>query len=209
MHSLLAFLLALGILVAVHEYGHYKVAVLCGVRVLRFSLGFGPVLYRRPFGPDFALAPVLEQTALGFEDAPPLPQVQRSEFVLSLIPLGGYVTFWDESQVKAQGILRPLSEAARACLFESQSLLKRSAIVLAGPLANLLLCVLLTWMMYLWGVEQDAPVLASPVAGSVAERWGFSAGSRVLSFGLKGQEPTKAQCLQATFLYEIEISKMT
>ena len=196
MHSLLAFLLALGILVAVHEYGHYKVAVLCGVRVLRFSLGFGPVLYRRPFGPAFALAPVLEQTALGFEDAPPSPQVQRSEFVLSLIPLGGYVTFWDESQVKAQGILQPLSEAARACLFESQSLLKRSAIVLAGPLANLLLCVLLTWMMYLWGVEQDAPVLASPVAGSVAERWGFSAGSRVLSFGLKGQEPTKAQSLQ-------------
>ena len=51
MQSLLAFLVALGLLVAVHEYGHYKVAVLCGVRVLRFSLGFGPVLYRRPFGP--------------------------------------------------------------------------------------------------------------------------------------------------------------
>jgi regulator of sigma E protease len=126
----------------------------------------------------------------------PFAQVQRSEFVLSLIPLGGYVTFWDEAQVKEQGILQPLSEAARACLFESQSLLKRSAIVLAGPLANLLLCVLLTWMMYLWGVEQDAPVLASPVAGSVAERWGFAAGSRVLSYGLKGQEPTQAQSLQ-------------
>jgi len=196
MHSLLAFLLALGILVAVHEYGHYKVAVLCGVRVLRFSLGFGPVLYRRPFGPAFAPAPVLAPTAGGAEDVRPFAQVQRSEFVLSLIPLGGYVTFWDEAQVKEQGILQPLSEAARACLFESQSLLKRSAIVLAGPLANLLLCVLLTWMMYLWGVEQDAPVLASPVAGSVAERWGFAAGSRVLSYGLKGQEPTQAQSLQ-------------
>ena len=194
MHSLLAFLLALGILVAVHEYGHYKVAVMCGVRVLRFSLGFGPVLFRRQFGPVFS--PVIPQRA-GLPSS--THSAQRSEFVLSLIPLGGYVTFWDKAQATELGLTEPLIEEARVSLFESQSLLKRAAIVAAGPLANLLLCVVLTWVMYLWGVEQDAPVLASPTAGSMAERWGLEAGCRVLTMGsmnLMGHEAEKAQSLQ-------------
>jgi regulator of sigma E protease len=191
MQSLLAFLVALGLLVAVHEYGHYKVAVLCGVRVLRFSLGFGPVLYKRSFGAAFA-APSSSADHARASKAEP----ERSEFVLSAIPLGGYVTFWDEAHVRESGLTEPLSEDERDALFESQSLFNKSAIVMAGPLANLLLCVLLTWVMYLWGVEQTAPVLASPVPASVAEHLGFEAGERVLSWSLAGEKPQAISSLE-------------
>jgi regulator of sigma E protease len=209
MQSLWAFLAALAVLVAVHEYGHYKVAVLCGVRVLRFSLGFGPVLYRRPFGPAFALGPSREPAshrdgeseaqadkALGGSSSRRQGTLERSEFVLSLIPLGGYVSFWDEAHVQERALTEPLSDHDRAALFESQSLFKRSLIVLAGPLANLLLCVLLTWVMYLWGVEQMAPVLASPVPASVAQKLGFEAGERVLSVGIGGRAPHQVESLE-------------
>lgn len=216
MQSLWAFLAALAVLVAVHEYGHYKVAVLCGVRVLRFSLGFGPVLYRRPFGPAFAPGalpdPGRHRDAAGGAEGEGEGEhdrdhalgsssqergtLQRSEFVLSLIPLGGYVSFWDEAHVQERGMSVALSDHDRAALFESQSLFKRSLIVLAGPLANLLLCVLLTWVMYLWGVEQMAPVLASPVPASVAQQLGFEAGERVLSVAVGEREPHPVESLE-------------
>ena len=74
MITLLAFLLTLAVLIAVHEYGHYRVAVACGVKVLRFSLGFGPVLLRRQRSPE------------------------STEFVLCALPLGGYVRMLDERE---------------------------------------------------------------------------------------------------------------
>jgi regulator of sigma E protease len=74
LHYLLYFLLAIGILVAVHEYGHYLAARLCGVKVLRFSLGFGPVIWQRSLGRD------------------------ATEWAISAIPLGGYVKMLDERE---------------------------------------------------------------------------------------------------------------
>jgi len=74
MSTVLAFLLTLGVLVVVHEYGHYRVAVACGVKVLRFSVGFGRVIWRRQATPD------------------------STEFTLSMLPLGGYVRFLDERE---------------------------------------------------------------------------------------------------------------
>ena len=72
--TVLAFLLTLGILVVIHEYGHYRVAVACGVKVLRFSVGFGRVLWRRQSSPD------------------------ATEFVVCALPLGGYVRMLDERE---------------------------------------------------------------------------------------------------------------
>ncbi|MGZ5218374.1 MAG: site-2 protease family protein, partial [Caldimonas sp.] len=72
--TVLAFLLTLGVLIVVHEYGHYRVAVACGVRVLRFSIGFGRVLWRRQARPD------------------------ATEFVVCALPLGGYVRMLDERE---------------------------------------------------------------------------------------------------------------
>ena len=99
--TVLAFLITLALLVVIHEYGHYRVALACGVKVLRFSVGFGRVLWRRQRGPD------------------------ATEFVLSALPLGGYVRMLDERE----GAVAP-AELGRA--FNRQSLAKRSAIVRTG-----------------------------------------------------------------------------
>ena len=146
----LPFLLALGILIVVHEFGHYLVARLCGVRVLRFSLGFGKPLLVWRAGAD------------------------KTEWVLSLFPLGGYVKMLDEREAPVHS-----DELHRA--FNRQSVWRRIAIVAAGPVANLLLAIALYWGLYVGGVEELRPRLGAPVAGSQAERVGFRDGELIRS----------------------------
>ncbi len=160
MLTVVAFIVALGLLIAVHEYGHYRVAVACGVKVLRFSVGFGHVLYRWK------------------------PRRQRpgqdTEFVIGAFPLGGYVKMLDEREA-------PVDPAERHLAFNSQPLRSRAAIVAAGPAANLLLAVLLYATVNWWGVQEPAPVLASPVAGSVAQEAGLRGGEQVQEAALAGE----------------------
>ncbi len=146
MTTVLAFLFTLALLIVVHEYGHYRVAVACGVKVLRFSVGFGRVVWRRQRG--------------------------ETEFVLSALPLGGYVKMLDERE----GEVDP---AERARAFNNRPLWQRSAIVAAGPVANLLLAVLLFAASHWVGVEEPKAVIGSPVVGSVAARAGLGAGDWV------------------------------
>ncbi len=146
--TVLAFLLTLGVLIIVHEYGHYRVAVACGVKVLRFSIGFGRVIWRHQKSPD------------------------HTEFVLSALPLGGYVRMLDERE----GVV-PAAELGQA--FNRKSLWRRTAIVAAGPLANLLLAVLLYAGSHWIGIDEPKAVLSSPVAGSLAERAGMRSGDWV------------------------------
>jgi regulator of sigma E protease len=155
--TILAFLATLGILIVVHEYGHYRVAVACGVKVLRFSVGFGTVLLRRQRGPD------------------------ATEFVLCALPLGGYVRMLDEREgdVSAQ-------ELPRA--FNRQPLWKRSAIVAAGPVANLLLAIVLYAGAHWIGLDEPKAVLAPPAVGSLAERAGLRAGDWVRSLSSEGSD---------------------
>lgn len=157
MLTVIAFVVALGLLIAIHEYGHYRVAVACGVKVLRFSVGFGkPILrWQRPGSP--------------------------TEFVVGALPLGGYVRMLDEREA-------PVDPAERHLAFNTQPLRSRAAIVAAGPLANLLLAVLLYATLNWVGVEEPQPVLSSPVAGSVAERAGLRAGDWVQRVGAPGEE---------------------
>jgi len=145
MITVLAFILTLGVLIVVHEYGHYRVAVACGVKVLRFSVGFGRVLWSRQATP------------------------QSTEFVISALPLGGYVRMLDERE----GPVAP-GDVHRA--FNRKSLWQRTAIVAAGPLANLLLAVLLYAAAHWIGMEEPKALMAPPAAGSVAERAGLRAG---------------------------------
>ena len=155
--TVLAFLLTLGILVVVHEYGHYRVAVACGVKVLRFSVGFGPVLFRRQ------------------RDA------NSTEFVLCALPLGGYVRMLDEREgAVAAG---DLDHA-----FNRKPLLSRAAIVSAGPIANLVLAVLLYAAAHWIGIDEPKAVLGTPAAGSVAERAGLHAGDWARSISVDGSE---------------------
>ena len=159
MLTIVAFLVALGLLIAVHEYGHYRVAVACGVKVLRFSVGFGTVVYRwRPKRPRTG---------------------QDTEFVIGAFPLGGYVKMLDERE-------GPVDPAERHLAFNTQPIASRAAIVAAGPLANLLLAVLLYSIVNWHGVQEPTPILASPVAGSVAQQAGLHGGEEVRQAALDG-----------------------
>jgi regulator of sigma E protease len=120
-------IVSLGVLVTFHEFGHYWVARRCGVRVLRFSVGFGRPLWSRR-GKD------------------------GTEYVIAAIPLGGYVKMLDEREAPV-----PAEHASQS--FNRQSVWRRIAIVLAGPVANLLLCVLLLWAMFVVGRPDYAPVV--------------------------------------------------
>jgi len=148
-----AFLLALAILIVVHEFGHYWVARRCGVKVLRFSVGFGRPLLRRVRGPD------------------------RTEWVVSAVPFGGYVKMLDENDPDC----RPIAPADLPRAFNRQSVAKRAAIVVAGPLANLLLAIALYWVVGISGTLEPVPYLAAPPAGTVAATAGVEDGDLVLA----------------------------
>ena len=146
MTTLLAFLVTLGILIVVHEWGHYRVARACGVKVLKFSIGFGPTLWRR--------------------------QIGETEWAVSALPLGGFVRMLDERE----GPVAP-DEVNRA--FNRKSLRQRSAVVAAGPAANLVLAVLLYAASSWIGTQEPRAVIGSPVADSLAQRAGLQAGEWV------------------------------
>ena len=142
---------SLGVLVTFHEFGHYWVARRSGVRVLRFSVGFGRPLWLRR-GRD------------------------GTEYVIAAIPLGGYVKMLDERE----GEVAP-DEIAQA--FNRQSVWKRIAIVAAGPLANLALCVALLWAMFVVGRQDYKPVVGR-VEG-IAAQAGLRPGDTLLKVGTR------------------------
>ncbi len=159
MLTVVAFIVALGLLIAVHEYGHYRVAVACGVKVLRFSVGFGKTL--------FSWKPKKQRPG------------QDTEFVLGAFPLGGYVKMLDEREGE-------VPENERHLAFNNQPLKSRAAIVAAGPAANLLLAILLYAVVNWYGVQEPKAILASPVPASIAEQAGLRGGERVDSAGFDG-----------------------
>ncbi|MDQ2702752.1 MAG: RIP metalloprotease RseP [Pseudomonadota bacterium] len=142
-------LVSLGLLVTFHEFGHYWVARRCGVRVLRFSVGFGKPLWLRR-GRD------------------------GTEYVIAALPLGGYVRMLDERE----GDVAP-ADAPQA--FNRKPVGQRIAIVIAGPLANLLLCVALLWGMFVIGRPDFAPVVGQ--ASGLAAAAGLERGDTLLAIG--------------------------
>ena len=153
------YLVALGILISVHEYGHYRVAVACNIRIYRFSLGFGPVLWRRAFGEP------------------------GCEFTLSAIPLGGYVMMLEKPDEDT-----PPEDVPRSLI--QRPLWQRAAVILAGPLANLLLGVVLYAAAQFVGIKELVPALSQPPAGSMLAVAGVRSGDRVVATtedGLDGE----------------------
>ena len=152
--SLVAFIIAIGVLVTIHEYGHYWVAKKMGVKVLRFSIGFGKPLWKKIAGPD------------------------KTEYVLAAIPLGGYVKMLDEREGDV-----PASELDRA--FNRKSVWARIAIVIAGPLANLILAVLVYWLVFIVGITGIAPIVGDPLKDSPAAMAGFQSEDKIVDINGK------------------------
>ncbi|MCP3714710.1 RIP metalloprotease RseP [Paraburkholderia sp. CNPSo 3281] len=150
--ELVAFVVAIGVLVVVHEYGHYSVARLCGVKVLRFSIGFG--------------RPLVQWVS----------KTSGTEWTIAALPLGGYVKMLDERESPGQ---IPASDLPHA--FNRQSVGKRIAIVAAGPIANFVLAVVLFSLVYASGVTEQKAIVAAPPAQSAAARAGFQGGETILS----------------------------
>ncbi|NDJ58836.1 sigma E protease regulator RseP [Enterobacteriaceae bacterium 4M9] len=136
--NLAAFIVALGILITVHEFGHFWVARRCGVRVERFSIGFGKALYSRT-------------------------DKRGTEFVLALIPLGGYVKMLDER-------VEPVVPELRHQAFNNKSVSQRAAIIAAGPVANFLFAVFAYWLVFMMGVPSVRPVIGEITADSLASQ---------------------------------------
>ena len=151
------FVVALGCLIVIHELGHYWIARLCNVKVLRFSVGFGKPLWSRRVGAD------------------------ATEWVIAAVPLGGYVKMLDERE----GDVDP-REAHRA--FNRQTVGRRFAIVLAGPVANFLLAIVLYWVLFVHGVPGIRPVLGPAPEKTPAAVAGFKPGDTITRVG---EEPVQ------------------
>ena len=152
LHNLLFFIIAIGVLVAFHEFGHYWVARLLKVKVLRFSIGFGKALY--------------------------VKKVQKGddliEFVVAAIPLGGYVKMLDERE-------GPVDESLRHRAFNTQPLASRVAIVAAGPIFNFILAIFLYFIFFVNGEDGIKPMIAAPVEQTAAAVAGFEEGDEIVS----------------------------
>ena len=149
MITLLAFVGAIALLVLFHELGHYLMARRCGVKVLRFSIGFGKAIYSKRFaGSD-------------------------TEWVVSAIPLGGYVRMVDERE----GEVAP--EDLKYA-FNRQPVWRRMAIVVTGPLSNFMLAIVLYWMLFVYGVPGLKPMLGEAPPGSPAAVAQLQAGETIL-----------------------------
>lgn len=151
LQTVLAYLVAFGVLVVVHELGHYSVARLCGVKILRFSIGIGNVLLMRRFGRD------------------------QTEWALSAFPLGGYVKMLDERDPDQVDI--PEADLKRE--FTRQSVWKRIAIVAAGPVANFILAIAVFWGLAMYGAMEPIPRLGQIASHTQAADAGLQNGDLI------------------------------
>ncbi|UZX69096.1 sigma E protease regulator RseP [Yersinia ruckeri] len=147
--NLAAFIVALGILITVHEFGHFWVARRCGVRVERFSIGFGKALWHRT-------------------------DRQGTEYVIALIPLGGYVKMLDE---RVDAVAPELRHQA----FNNKTILQRAAIISAGPIANFLFAIFAYWLVFIIGVPSFRPVVGDISPQSIAAQANISPGMELKS----------------------------
>lgn len=152
LNSIFFFIVAIGVLVTFHEFGHYWVARKAGVKVLRFSIGFGRPLYtwRRNVDGD------------------------EIEYVIAAIPLGGYVKMLDERE-------GPVSEKELDRAFSNQPVIRRALIVFAGPAFNFILAICLYWVTFMMGTTVDRPFVGQLEPNTMAAQAGFHVKDEVLS----------------------------
>ncbi len=155
LHNIFFFIVAIGVLVTFHEFGHYWVARKAGVKVLRFSIGFGKPLFS------------WRRKTIEGDDI---------EYVVAAIPLGGYVKMLDERE-------GDISAADKKRAFNNQSISKRIAIVFAGPAFNFILAIFLYWIVFMLGSNVDRPFVGDVAIGSLVADAGFQPKDEVLTVG--------------------------
>ena len=154
-HNIFFFIVAIGVLVTFHEFGHYWVARKAGVKVLRFSVGFGKPLLRWKRR---------------------MPEGDEIEYVIAAIPLGGYVKMLDERE-------GDVADEDKCRAFNNQSISKRIAIVFAGPAFNFILAIFLYWLVFMIGTTVDRAYIGETDSGSIASSAGFEIQDEVLQVG--------------------------
>lgn len=153
MQSILAFIFVLGILVFFHELGHFLIARKIGVKVLKFSLGFGPKLVGRKIG--------------------------ETEYLISTVPLGGYVKLLGEDPTEE------MSPEDRGRSFSDQTVGKRIAIVMAGPLFNLILAALIFVFLFMVGIPLLTTEIGDVIGDSPAMKAGVLPGDKIVAINGK------------------------
>ncbi len=153
--NLLAFIVAISVLVAVHEFGHYIVGRWCGMKVLRFSIGFGKPIWMRVGGKD------------------------KTEYCISAIPLGGYVKFLGERY----GDGEPVDPEDEGRAFNHRPVWNRILVLLAGPAFNFLFAFLAYWVLFINGVPTMKPAVGEVEDASYAADAGLQYGDRILKVG--------------------------
>ena len=128
---LLSAIVLLGVLIAIHEFGHFIVGRMCKIHIYRFSIGMGPVIYKR-----------LDK--------------HGTEFALSALPLGGYVAFHTEKAAEQElDLVQPLTPEQKVSTFESRPTWQRALVMLAGPIANFLLAIGILSLIFANSVERQ------------------------------------------------------
>jgi len=153
--SLLAFIVAISVLVAVHEFGHYIVGRWCGMKVLRFSIGFGKPIWMRVGGKD------------------------KTEYCIAAIPLGGYVKFLGERY----GSGEPIDPADEGRAFNHRPVWNRIVVLLAGPAFNFLFAFVAYWILFINGVPTMKPAVGEVTDASYAAEAGLKYGDRITRVG--------------------------
>lgn len=164
--NLASFIVALGLLITIHEYGHFWVARKNGVKVLRFSIGFGKPLWRK-----------VGRTG--------------TEYVVALIPLGGYVRMLDQR-------VDDVSDEELSSSFNVKTVWQRMAIIAAGPFANFIFAIFALWLMYLIGVPSVKPVVGSVAESSIAANAGMKSQEQIIA--IDGQSTADWSAVNLSFV---------
>lgn len=175
LHTFFYFVITIGVLVSFHEFGHFWTARKVGVKVLRFSVGFGKVLWSYQKKSD------------------------TTEYVLSAIPLGGYVKMVDERESEVKEDDFPFA-------FNRQPLWARMAIVVAGPVFNLVLAVFLFWCVLVAGETGIKPILGKVEQGTLAASAGFKEDEEIISVDDKST-PTWTEAMAVIFTSALDGNK--
>ncbi len=159
LHTLWSFFVVLSTIVFIHEFGHYLVAKLCGVRITAFSIGFGQELF-------------------GWNDR------SGTRWKISLLPLGGYVKMFGDSSAASTAdddAMAQMSDEEKAVTFHHKPLAKKMAIVVAGPVSNFLLTIVVfTYFIMTSGLPSAEPVVGDIMPETPAAEAGLKTGDRIL-----------------------------